>query len=347
MISVSGFARGRVAASSILLGSLVASSMAAAAARGDDPPAGARADGSAKRGSDFAFRVAGYLPDYRAANFDPEAARGLTDLIVFSAEPTAEGGLDASRLRRVPWDRLRAFRDETGARLILSVGGWGRSGGFAAMTASPKARSAFVEAAAAFCAERGLEGLDLDWEHPSNRDEERAYAALLADLAEAFRPRGWTVSITMAGWQRLPAEAFESVDRAQVMAYDHDGEHATFEAAVEDVRKLRALGAPASKIVLGLPFYGRDPRQRGRVITYREVVAAAPDLDPSADVFDGHFFNGPATIARKTRHALETGLGGIMIWEIGQDAPGDKSLLRAARAEIDRAAAAAAAKPGD
>ena len=34
---------------------------------------------------------------------------------------------------------------------------------------------------------------------------------------------------------------------------------------------------------------------------------------------DGYFFNSPALITRKTRLAAELGLGGVMIWEVGQD----------------------------
>src|SRR5262249_2431265 len=72
-----------------------------------------------------AFRVAGYLPDYRAKGFDLEAAKGLTDLIVFSATVPADGGIDRSGLKRVEWEKLRAFKTRQRVRLILCVGGWG------------------------------------------------------------------------------------------------------------------------------------------------------------------------------------------------------------------------------
>jgi len=42
---------------------------------------------------------------------------------------------------------------------------------------------------------------------------------------------------------------------------------------------------------------------------------------------DGIYFNGPATIRQKTQQAIESGIGGVMIWEIGQDRPGENSLL--------------------
>lgn len=40
------------------------------------------------------------------------------------------------------------------------------------------------------------------------------------------------------------------------------------------------------------------------------------------------WYNGCATIAQKTSYALQT-LGGVMIWEVTQDAAGEHSLLTA------------------
>src|SRR5262245_19196635 len=112
------------------------------------------------------FRIAGYLPEYRAAEFDPEAARLLTDLIVFSADPTADGGLDMARLERIPWAKLRAFKTRERVRMILSVGGWNRSKHFAAVATSATKRKAFAAASVRACLDNRLDGLDLDWEHP-------------------------------------------------------------------------------------------------------------------------------------------------------------------------------------
>jgi hypothetical protein len=56
---------------------------------------------------------------------------------VFSAEPTATGPLDLSRLKKVPWADLRAFKTKR-VRLILCVGGWERSKHFAAAAGSEK-----------------------------------------------------------------------------------------------------------------------------------------------------------------------------------------------------------------
>ena len=52
-------------------------------------------------------------------------------------------------------------------------------------------------------------------------------------------------------------------------------------------------------------------------------------MTPDVDEVDGIYFNGIKTIERKTQFAIKKGLGGVMIWEIGQDASGDSSLLKA------------------
>lgn len=276
------------------------------------------------------FRILGYLPDYRAAAFDPRMAKPLTDLIVFSAEPMADGSLDLSRLKEMPWDRLHTLKAQEKLRLILCVGGWQRSAHFAAVAGSPASRRQFAESALRACQEKSFDGLDLDWEHPANAIEEEAYADLLEELHRVFQPCGLSVSVTLAAWQKLPPRAIAAADRIQVMAYDHAGRHATLESAKQDVETLRKKGVPREKLVLGLPFYGRQLADRNQASAYREI-AAKYRPKPEADEAEGIYFNGPATIRRKTEFARDTGLAGVMVWEITQDAPGDQALLKTIR----------------
>lgn len=279
------------------------------------------------------FRIAGYLPDYRAAALELDAARGLTDLFIFSSEPTATGQLDLSRLDRFPWDTLQDLRSNHGLRLLLCVGGWGRSTHFAAVAGSDVLRQVFVQDAVRICLEKGLDGLDLDWEHPANEREEQSYADLVLDLRRGFDPHGLRLSLTLAAWQHIPARAFEAVDWIQIMSYDHPGPHATFDSAEADLRKLLAAGAPAHKLTLGLPFYGRDRTQRNRTMSYRDILARFQP-GPHLNEVDNLYFNGPDLIRRKTVFALEQRLAGVMFWELGQDAPGDASLLRVIRTTV-------------
>ena len=271
------------------------------------------------------FVVAGYLPDYRLAGYDLDRAAGVTDLILFSAEPTAAGGLDLSRLDDAPWAEIAAWKTRRRVRVLLAVGGWGRGDAFAELAASSGARSAFAVRAVRVCLDRRLDGVDLDWEHPRGDRQAEGYAALVRDLAAAFAPHGLLVSVTVAPAQSHPAGGFAAADRVQVMAYDRDGRHATFAGAEASIAALLEAGVPAEKLVLGLPFYGRGVDDRRRTATYAELCETGV---PDGDERDGLFFNGPATIRRKVAFAREAGLAGVMAWELGQDAVGEGSLLR-------------------
>ncbi|QDU26492.1 Chitinase A1 precursor [Anatilimnocola aggregata] len=282
------------------------------------------------------FRVAAYLPEYRLAEFEPRLARYLTDLIVFSAEPTEFGGINRSRLAKVPWDELRQWKTKERVRLILCIGGWERSKHFATVATSPEKRQVFVKEAVRLCLEERLDGIDLDWEHPRDEAEQEGYGRLLTELRAGFQPHGLLLSVTIAAWQKMPPEAFTAAHWVQVMAYDHDDKHSTFEGAVADVKTLKEAGVPAEKIVLGMPFYGRDILRRNRSLAYREIVARH-DPKPDVDEIDGVYFNGLSMIRRKTEYALESRLGGVMAWELGQDVPTDRSLLRAIDAAVQQA----------
>lgn len=283
-----------------------------------------------------AFRIVGYLPEYRAAEFDPAALVGLTDLIVFSAEPTRDGRLDLRRLDRLPRERLLAFKTRQRVRLLLCVGGWERSSHFAAVAADIERRRRFIDDAVRVCLERRLDGLDLDWEHPKTPAEQTRYGDLLQGLRDAFRPHGLQLSVTIAGWQKLSRQALQAVDAVQVMSYDHRGRHSTLEAALADVKAVSALGVPRERIVLGMPFYGRHVTKPGLSFGYRQIVARhRPAADN--DEVESIYFNGPEMIRRKTEHALQTGLGGVMVWELGQDAPGSASLLRVIHETVQKA----------
>jgi len=60
--------------------------------------------------------------------------------------------------------------------------------------------------------------------------------------------------------------------------------------------------------------------------------------EPHVNEIDNLFFNGPELIRRKTEFALEAGLGGVMFWELGQDASGTESLLGVIRSTVNAGA---------
>ncbi len=84
---------------------------------------------------------------------------------------------------------------------------------------------------------------------------------------------------------------------------------------------------PASKVVLGVPFYGRPSWA-----SYDEILTANPEAyKTDISMINGiqAHYNGIPTIQKKAAWA-KANLGGIMIWELTQDTViKQKSLLYA------------------
>lgn len=288
----------------------------------DEPTAGGN------ERTDSRFEVVGYLPDYRLDSFDPAQARYLTDLVYFSVEPKSTGELGAGLPSEDTLKKLRSIKEKHNVRLHLCVGGWGRSKGFIPLAASESARKRFAAALVEFCTKNGFDGVDLDWEHPENEAQQNDYGRLLSETKQAFQPVKLSLSIAMAGWQQIPAEGFAAVDRVHLMAYDADGRHSTPEFAEGEVARVIKKGAPEGKICLGIPLYGRSVKDRSKSIPYSELVRKHQPPG-EVDEIDGVYFNGLKTTEQKTRFAMSKKLAGVMIWEVGQDASGEQSLLRA------------------
>lgn len=282
----------------------------------------------AEEGTMPRVQVTGYLPEYRLADYAPAPKAGFDVLVLFSAEATPQGELDLARLPAAALERGRALKAQQGCLLLLSVGGWDRSAGFPALAADADARGRFAQGLVAFCQARGFDGVDLDWEHPKGQGEAADFGLLLGEISQQFAPRKLLLSSALAPWQDLPDAVYQHLDRVHLMAYDNPGRHSTYEAAVADVQRLLDRGVPAAKIWLGVPFYGRKMDDFNAVLAYVQILAQFKP-GPEVDEVGGYYFNGPQTLQKKARFAHERGLGGIMIWELGQDAPGEASLLRA------------------
>jgi hypothetical protein len=65
-----------------------------------------------------------------------------------------------------------------------------------------------------------------------------------------------------------------------------------------------------------------------KAYTYAEIVELYHPA-PTVDEVENIYFNGSETIGQKTCFAKRMGLGGVMIWELGQDTSDHTSLLRA------------------
>ena len=282
------------------------------------------------------FAVIGYLPEYRLNSIKPDALSGITDLIYFGLVPNKDGRLAEPPIPRAALIKLQSIKQQAHCRLLLSVGGWDRSKGFAELTSSALARQLFIRNLVRYCRLNGFHGIDYDWEHPKTKIELTNYVKLIKETSNACHPHSMIVTAAQAAWQNLGKDAYQAVDRVHLMTYDHDFPHATYDKSTKDVERVIAWGCAPEKLTLGIPFYGRDKDRKAR--TYAEITANQP-VDSTTDMIAGFAFNGQATVAKKVRYAAEQKLAGVMIWELGQDSSRSESrLLEAIRKQVKSAA---------
>lgn len=315
--------------------------------------------------AESSFSIAAYLPDYYIGAVDDSDWLGFVDeLVLFSATPRADGGVDlptALADRLPPIVRTAA---EHGVDVLLAVGGGGRSAHFPAIAADPTLRRTLAVNLASLVADHDLAGILVDWEVPTSAGELAHLGDVLTILYRALakvpgrekRPLlGVTVhaailsragpsgNLDQAGaWARR-------ADRVHVMAYDVASDphgHSTEAVAELHLGTVLAAGIPQGKVVLGLPLYGRH-RTTGDAKAYRDLVPApGPTPGPEVNEVAGYRFNGPALLRRKVALAKSLGLGGVFIWSLGQDrseAKGEGGSLVAAVAAEGRAEATTAA----
>jgi len=298
------------------------------------------------------FSLVGYLPEWRheGADFDRLASH-LSHLILFSAEVTPKG--DIAGLDRLPRPELmaeaRKAASKHGTKLLLCLGGNGRSGGFSVMVRNQKNRHSFLASLSMLVEDYQLDGIDYNWEYPGYRmgmgyleekevlKDYEGLAALLRETKLLFKESGRVV--TMAYYPDTRQESLLTLvdahlyaDLIHSMSYDQGGaQHSPRELAEKTIKQARTAGLPLEKLTLGVPFYGRDSN-RGDWVTYEDLIQQHDDLLPEDDsvvkvvMEKGDLkerkiigFNGEETLKWKAELAFGNGLAGLMIWEVGQD----------------------------
>lgn len=282
-----------------------------------------------------AFRVVGYFPSWSG---DPVRVqyRALTHINYAFLNPRPDGGYqDVARPEKL--ETLVACAHAFGVRVLASLGGGeGENGAFAAIAADPTLTAAFCGNTLALIDRYDLDGIDMDWEFPA-ADEADAFAALVGALADALHARHKLLSIAVSAdavhGGACSDGAIADVDFLNIMAYDdgfgvqgaHHSTYAFAEAALG--YWLVDRGVPADKAVLGLPFYGRSLADRHSA-TYKSILSEDRDA-PGKDVSGEYGYNGFATIRSKALGLARAKGGGVMIWQLNQDAAGEYSLLNA------------------
>jgi len=71
-------------------------------------------------------------------------------------------------------------------KVLLSIGGWTYSSSFHPVVINPTTRATFVNSAVKLLEDCGLDGLDVDYEYPSNPEQAAGYRELLKELRQAL-----------------------------------------------------------------------------------------------------------------------------------------------------------------
>ncbi|KAH9514443.1 hypothetical protein Btru_025272 [Bulinus truncatus] len=186
-------------------------------------------------------------------------------------------------------------QQNTNLKTLLAVGGWNfGSAPFSRMCATTSTRKIFIDHAITFLRARNFDGLDLDWEYPVLRGgspaDKKTFTYLVQELMAAFtveakksgKPRLLLTAALAAGKSTIDAayevdKIAQQLDIVGLMTYDYHGgwdEYAghnsplySFKNYEEDVLYVKytvlfdyylSLGVPKSKLVVGIPSYGRS-----------------------------------------------------------------------------------------
>ena len=265
----------------------------------------------------------------------------ITQINYFRLMPgkAGDGSIDFSGFYPEHIEYLKKLRRIYGFRLHICLAGG--SSRFLPVLRKPAMAEKFAQNIVDVAQTWKLNGVDFDWEYPRSKTDLAAYIALIQNIRQGLKNMGhntpdktnrrdYRFSVAISRLQSpLSQKLFEAVDIVNFMAYDFVPRHSTFEDTSEMVEYLSARYAIApQKIFLGMPFYGKQIKSgRRRAKTYGRL-AQEFDLAPEDNEMDNYYFNGQDMILRKFEFAQRKKLGGIMIWEIGQDSEDHRSLLR-------------------
>lgn len=209
----------------------------------------------------------------------------------------------------------------------LAIGGWngGDDSAFEKLAAKPESRQKFAKECLRLVKEFRLDGIDIDWEYPDPGQSAKNCTELIKEIAKVLKPKKKFLSIAIVAKGRqgegVEAEVFKYVDYVNIMSYD-GGEHSTFAQAETSLDYWLKRGVSKKKAIIGVPFYSRGKK----VKAYKDIIKENPEAK-DFDLFEGMKYNGKKMIARKTKLAKEKA-GGIMFWQLSQDAPGKDSLVK-------------------
>ncbi|MGV9348179.1 glycosyl hydrolase family 18 protein [Streptomyces spiralis] len=295
----------------------------------------------------------------------------------FTADNSVSGVADTwDQPLRGNFNQLRELKAKyPNIKVIYSFGGWTWSGGFAEAAKNP---AAFAQSCYDLVHDPRwsdvFDGIDIDWEYPNacgltcDSSGPAAFKNLMAALRAKFGKELVTAAVTADGSAGGKIEATDYagassyVDWYNVMTYDFFGAwdakgptapHSPLTSyngipkdgftTADAMAKFKSQGVPASKLLIGIGFYGRGwtgvtqdapggtatgpaagTYEQG-IEDYHVLKTACPTTGTIAGTAYAHCgsnwwsYDTPATIKSKMAWANSQGLGGAFFWEFSGD----------------------------
>ena len=284
------------------------------------------------------FKIFGYLPHYRFDEIQRIDLDKLTHLCIGFAHPDRTGAIDFGGEDIFP---VMVEAKDRGLNTLMTLAG-------GAITPEQEAnwdywlkpwnRHKLIEEIMQVVERYEFDGVDVDleWDHV-----DRHYNGFVTGLKSKLAERGKILTAALPGKKRyavLTDDAIQAFDYIQLMAYDvtgpfapqRPGPHSPLHFAKRSIEFWVEQGVAREKLILGIPLYGWEFTERSGVFSVSYGFMVARDTAyAQRDQVDGIYYNGIPTVTAKTELAREKA-GGIMFWELGQDAFNDYSLLAAA-----------------
>ncbi|MFI6854439.1 glycoside hydrolase family 18 protein [Streptomyces sp. NPDC050416] len=296
----------------------------------------------------------------------------------YTAAESVDGKADTwDQPLRGNFNQLRELkRKHPNLKVLWSFGGWTWSAGFGEAAKNP---AAFAQSCYDLVENSKwadvFDGIDIDWEYPNacgatcDTSGKAAFKNLMQALRAKFGPKNLVTAAITA--DATPGGKIDAADYAGAapyvdwynpMTYDffgawdatgptaphspltsYSGIPKAYNHSSATIAKLKGLGIPASKLLLGIGFYGRGwtgvtQSAPGGTATgpaagtyeqgiedYKVLRTKCPATGTVAGTAyakcgsDWWSYDTPATIATKMNYKNQQGLGGTFFWELSGD----------------------------